>query len=105
MSGKVVVAAILPSLIILSRTPTYTIFRLSGAMFAGFVSSGWIVERLFGVPDSVDVVVDHVAQRGAWIAASLIVISIVTWFRHDRKDNRNVITERPALTESEAAVR
>jgi uncharacterized membrane protein len=37
---------------------------------------------LVDVADYADVVVDRVAQRGAWIAALLLVISIVTWFRH-----------------------
>ena len=76
-----VVAAILPSLIILSRTSTYAVFRLGGATFAGFASLGWIVERLFSVPDFVDPVIDRVAQRDAWIAASLLVISIVSCLR------------------------
>jgi len=100
----IVVAAILPSLIILSRTPAYTVFRFTGALFAGFASLGWIIERLFDVPDLVDVVVDRVAVRGAWIAAFLLVISIVAWFRHDRQNRRNIITEKPALAESEPAV-
>lgn len=77
----VVVAAILPSLLILSRTPDYRIFRLTGALFAGVVSCGWIIERLFGVPAFVDAVVNRIAQRGAWIAAALFVISIAASLR------------------------
>ena len=77
----IVVAAILPSLIILSRTPAYTAFRLGGALFAGFASLGWIIERLFNVPYLVDGLVDRIAQRGVWIAISLIVISICLWLR------------------------
>jgi hypothetical protein len=100
----IVVAAILPSLILLSRTPAYTVFRFAGALFAGFASLGWIVERSFDVPDFVDVVVDRVAQRGPWIAAILLVISIVAWFHQQRQDSRNIITENPALGESEPAV-
>lgn len=100
----IVVAAILPSLIILSRTPAYTVFRFTGVLFAGSASLGWIIERSFDVPDFVDVVVDRVAQRGAWIAALLLVISIVAWFRHDRQNRPNIITEKPALAESEPAV-
>lgn len=100
----IVVAAILPSFIILSRTPAYTAFRSIGALFAGFASLGWIVERLFGVPDFVDMVVDRFAERGAWMAASLLLISIVAWLRHDRPDSRDIISERPVLSESEPAV-
>ena len=77
----IVVVAILPSLLILSRTPAYTPFRFGGALFAGFASLGWIIERLFGVPDFVDGLVDCVAQRGAWIAISLLIVGIVLWLR------------------------
>jgi HupE / UreJ protein len=99
----IVVAAILPSLILLSRTRAYTVFRFTGALFAGFASLGWIIERLFDVPDFVDVVVDRVAVRGAWIAALLFVISIVAWFRN-KQDSGKIITEKSALGESEPAV-
>jgi hypothetical protein len=91
----VVVVAILPSLIILSRTPAYTVFRLSGALFAGFASLGWIVERLFGVPDFVDGLVDRIAQRAVWIAISLLVISIVLWLRRYAGSKRGIFSEQP----------
>lgn len=91
----IVVGVILPSLLILSRTPAYTVFRFGCALFAGFASLGWIIERLFGVPHFVDGVVDRVAQRGVWIAISLVVISIVLWLRHDIHANRGIVIERP----------
>lgn len=100
----IVVAAILPSLVILSRTPAYTAFRLTGALFAGFASLGWIIERAFGVPDFVDVVVNRVAQRGAFIAASLLVISIVAWLLQDLRDRGNPATTEAGLGESEPVV-
>jgi hypothetical protein len=87
-----VVAAILPSLIILSRTSAYTAFRLAGALFAGFASLGWIVQRLFGVDYSVDLIVDRVAQPGPWIAISLLVISITEWLRSEPRPSRDLIT-------------
>lgn len=39
-----VVAATLPSLILLSRKQLYLIFRYSGAIFAAFASIGWIIK-------------------------------------------------------------
>jgi hypothetical protein len=63
----IVVVAILSSLLILSRTPAYTAFRLGGALFASFASLGCIIERSFGVPGFVDGLVDRIAQRGVWI--------------------------------------
>jgi hypothetical protein len=92
----IVVGAILPSLLILSRTPAYTVFRFGGALFAGFASLGWIVERLFGVPDFVDGSVDRIAQRGVWIAISLLVISIVLWLHPNTHSNREIVTEQPS---------
>ena len=91
-----VVGAILPSLLILSRTPAYTVFRLGGALFAGFASLGWMIERLFGVPDFVDGWVDRLAQRGVWIAISLLVINIVLWWRHHAQSKRGIFSEQPS---------
>ncbi|HEX4227859.1 MAG TPA: HupE/UreJ family protein [Bryobacteraceae bacterium] len=92
----VVVISILPSLIILSRTAAYTVFRLGGALLAGFASLGWIIERLFGGPDFVDGFVDCIAQRGVWIAISLLVISIVLWLRRHAQSNRGIFSEQPS---------
>jgi hypothetical protein len=92
----IVVAAILPSLIMLSRTPAYTIFRLTGALFAGFAALGWILERVFGVDLFVDVVVNRFAQRGAWIAPSLFVLSIVAWLHHQITAKERFVAGQPA---------
>ncbi len=92
----VVVVAILPSLIILSRTAAYTAFRVGGALFAGFASAGWILERAFSLPDFVDGWVDRMAQRGAWIAISFFVISIVLWWRAHAQSNRRIFSGQPA---------
>jgi hypothetical protein len=75
----IVVCAILPSLVLLSRTPAYTALRLIGATFAIFASVGWIIERLFGVNDSVDVAVNCAAERAQWIALFLALSSLVMW--------------------------
>jgi hypothetical protein len=73
----IVVAAILPSLLLLSRTPAYNFFRVAGALFAASASLGWIIERLSGLDYSVDAVVNSIAQRGVWIALFLVVMGIV----------------------------
>ena len=92
----IVVAAILPSLIILSLTPAYSSFRFIGALFAGFASLGWIVERTCGVDYFVDLVVDRVAQRGAGIAAGLLVISIVSWLWCEMPGKPGVMAKQPS---------
>jgi hypothetical protein len=75
----IVVAAIMPSLVLLSRMRSYSALRVGGALFAGFASLGWIAERLFGFHSSVDVVVDSVARHGVWIAGSLFLLAVVCW--------------------------
>jgi hypothetical protein len=74
-----VVAAIMPSLVLMSRTRAYPFLRIGGALFAGFASLCWIIERLLGVHTSVDSVVNSVAHRGVWIAVGLFLISVVSW--------------------------
>lgn len=93
----IVVAAILPSLLMLSRTPAYTLFRVTGGALAGLASLAWIAERLLGLNTAVDAVVDGVAHRGAWIAASLIVVSVILLALHDKSRKRAIATEPPFL--------
>jgi hypothetical protein len=72
------VAAILPSLVLMSRTRSYAILRIAGALFASFASLGWIAERLLGVRNLVDTVVDSAAHHGLWIAGALLLVSLVS---------------------------
>jgi hypothetical protein len=71
-----VVAITMPSLVIMSRTRAYPFVRISGALFAGLASTGWIVERLFGVHSSVDIVVEVVSRHVIWIAGALFLASV-----------------------------
>ena len=92
----VVVCAILPSLLLLSRTTTYTIFRVIGATLAGLASGAWVVERLFNVSYSVDVVVNRAAEHAAWIALLLAVGSLIAWFIDRIKVGQESIAEQPS---------
>ncbi|MDF5724326.1 MAG: HupE/UreJ family protein [Rhizonema sp. PD37] len=71
-----VVAATLPSLILLSRKRSYWIFRYSGAIFAAFASIGWIIERLLNVNSSIDAMMDGVAHHAILIAGFLLFTSL-----------------------------
>jgi hypothetical protein len=75
----IVVAATMPSLLLMSRTRAYPVLRIAGALFAGFASVGWIAERLFGLHTSVDVLVGAVAHHAVWIAAALFLVSLACW--------------------------
>jgi HupE / UreJ protein len=71
-----VVAAILPSLLLMSRTRAYPALRLGGAIFAGAASAGWVAERLFGVDSNVDLIVNVFARHSLLIALSLFLVSL-----------------------------
>jgi hypothetical protein len=73
-----VVAAVLPSLMLLSRTLLYPILRTVGAVIAGLAAVGWIVERLFDAATPVDTIVNAFSRHAPWIAASLLVVSLVS---------------------------
>ena len=73
----VVVAAILPSLVLLSRTRAYPVFRITGASFAAIAAAGWILERLFSVRNPVDGAVDALARLSLRGALLLLLVSLV----------------------------
>ena len=86
----IVVAVTMPSLVLMSRTRAYLFLRIGGALFAGFASVGWIVERLLGVQSSVDVAVNSVAHHAVWIAGALFVVSVGCWWLRGLIDSRFV---------------
>jgi hypothetical protein len=92
-----VVAATLPSLLMMSRTRAYSVLRIGAALFAAVASIGWIVERVLNVRNVVDPFVEGAAHHAVWIAAGLLLLSLLCWLF------RNSLTEpRPAPAEAEA---
>ncbi len=89
----VVVAATMPSLILLSRTRAYSPLRIGGALFAAFAAAGWIAERLLGVDNCVDVVVDGVAHHAVGIAGFLLLISLVCWLLRNALNKQSTVTD------------
>jgi hypothetical protein len=75
-----VVAVILPSLMLMSRTRAYPIVRTGGAAFAGVASVGWMVERLFDIETPVDTIVNAFARHAFWIAITFFVVSLACRF-------------------------
>ncbi len=92
----IVVAATMPSLVLMSRTRAYPFLRIGGALFAGIASAGWIAERLIGVHNPVGVVVDLVASHAVWIAGVLCLISLGCWRMLGALENQNP-TEAPSV--------
>jgi hypothetical protein len=75
----IVVAAILPSLLLLSRTSAYALLRIAGALFAALAALAWIAERLLGWETRVDLVVGAAASRAPLLAGLLFLVSLAWW--------------------------
>lgn len=74
-----VIAATLPSLLLLSRTRAYGMLRIGGALFAGIAALAWIAERLLGFETPVDRVVGAAAAQAPLLAAILFLVSLACW--------------------------
>jgi hypothetical protein len=90
-----VVCAILPSLLLLRRTPAYAVFRAAGAICAACASLGWLAERLFGLNTSIDPVIAGLAQRGVWMALCLLAISVLAWLRREARATQPIHARQP----------
>jgi hypothetical protein len=75
----IVVAAVMPSLLLLSRTRLYPAFRTIGALFAATAASGWIAQRLWDIQTPTDAFVTVLAQHSGWIALGLTLLGIIAW--------------------------
>ena len=76
-----VVIAIMPSLILLSRTEYYDPFRRIGAAFAAIAATAWIVERVSGTPNPLAATIDAALNHTLWLAAALAVLTLVAMTR------------------------
>jgi hypothetical protein len=92
----IVIAATMPSLVLLSRTRAYPALRIGGALFAGAASVGWVIERVLDAHSSVDLVVDRIAHFAPWLVAALFLASLAAWY------NTAVmrVPSQPCLTEA-----
>ena len=81
----VVVIAVLPSLLLMSRTRIYWLPRIGGALLAALASVGWIVERVLNVRNVINPFVEDVAQNAERIAAAASLVSLVCWFLEARR--------------------
>lgn len=91
----IVVAATIPSLMLMSRSRLYSPLRIVGALFAGCAATGWILNRLLNMHTSVDLIVDALAHRAVWIAGGLFLSSLVCGLRYritDQSFRRYLLT-------------
>ncbi|SDE82726.1 HupE/UreJ family protein [Terriglobus roseus] len=85
-----VVALVLPSLLLLSRTRAYFVFRIVGAGFACAASCMWIAERLWRVQTPVDSVVNVIARHGQFCAVALFAVSLICFALANRDSSGTI---------------
>jgi hypothetical protein len=71
-----VVAAVMPGLILLARTPWYAPFRVAGAAFAGLAATAWILERTTRAPNPVGRLLDVTLAHAPWLVAALTAAAL-----------------------------
>jgi hypothetical protein len=75
-----VVAAVLPSLLLLSRTRAYSPFRTAGALVATIASLSWVAERLFDIRTPIAYAVESAAHHFPQLAVALLIVGLACWF-------------------------
>jgi hypothetical protein len=71
-----ILAATVPSLLLLARTPVYGVLRVAGAAVAGVAALGWIGERAFGLANPVGSSIESAAGHGSLLVAILAAIAL-----------------------------
>jgi HupE / UreJ protein len=94
-----VVVVILPSLIPMSRTRVDPFLRVSGAVFGGAASVGWIFERILNVETPIDTIVNAFARHALWIAITLLLVSLAFRFLPGALAQRAMTTEMAQVFE------
>ena len=79
-----IVMIIIPWLIMLSKTSTYTWFRIAGAVLAAIAAMAWIAERVTGKSNGITSFILKASPYGLWCIVALVVVSIITfgWYNY-----------------------
>jgi hypothetical protein len=76
-----IMALIIPSLMLLSQTKSYTFIRTSGAIFAAIAAIAWIFERVLGKPNPITEGVAVIANYGTWLIGALLLMALVSYIK------------------------
>ncbi len=81
-----VIVAVIPWLLLLSRTSFYAIFRVFGAVLAGIAAIGWIIERLLDEPNIITNLMAKATNYSSWILGFLIIGTVLLYFLEKRRE-------------------
>jgi HupE / UreJ protein len=85
-----IIIMIMPSLILLSKTPFYKWVRISVATAAAIAAIAWIIERSTGTPNFITGSVEGITRRGLWFIAGLAGFSGVAYMVFTSKMKRSL---------------
>lgn len=87
LTQLMVVALLMPSLLLLSRTPYYAFARISGAVFGLVLASAWLLERLSVISaNPLNAVADAVTDSPFVVPLGLAMVSVGCWIHvHQRR--------------------
>jgi HupE / UreJ protein len=71
-----VLLVVLPSLVLLARTPLYTPLRVTGASVTGIAAVAWALERALGWKNPIGPALERAASHGVWLIAGLAALSL-----------------------------
>lgn len=75
-----VIIAVIPWLILLSRTSFYSVFRIGGAILSIIAASGWIIERFYEKPNVISELIAKASAYAVWLLGALIILSVLGYF-------------------------
>jgi hypothetical protein len=81
-----IIAVIVPSFIILSKTNAYRFIRISGAAFAGMAAIAWMVQRYSEQSNVLTTVVEKIAEQAPWIMFGIVLLAIINLFWRTQND-------------------
>lgn len=78
MMQLLVIAAIFPWLIVLSKSQFYSMIRLTGAGFSGIAAAGWMTERITQHSNLITVLTERTMVHAPWVVLFLAASAIAS---------------------------
>lgn len=76
----VIIVAIIPWFLLLSKSNYYPFFRVLFAILAGIAAMGWILERIIMKGNSITYTIDIFMSKPWWLFLTLITLSLFSFF-------------------------
>jgi hypothetical protein len=87
----VVIVAVIPWLILLSRTSFYSTFRVVVAILAGIAAMAWIIERLLEKSNIITDLIAKAANYSVWLLGVLIIGAVLSFILEKNKKDMTQI--------------